>query len=503
MNNPLKNPNSDKKLIISGVIWNIVRMGINQSFAFVTRLVLAKLLFPEQFGLVGMAMVFNGLVQVLNNLGIGAALVQFKEKNLREEHYHTAFWTGVIWSATLYLIMFFVIAPLAASFYNEPMLISIIPVMSIGILCSPLNLVHVAQLTKRMNFKRITFIDNTSNIGAGILALVLAFMGAGVWSLVFNSVATILIAIPLYFKSTGWTPKLMWDKKAFKDIFGFGAYTTGSNILNYCYNNVDYLLIGKLLSAPVLGAYTLAFSLTDIFRNKLMLVINNVMYPVYAKNQHDPIALKKYYLKVVQLNCILIFPVMVFFAVSGEAFIISFFGEKWRETVLPLQILAVSVMFHIMVTGNTSLIRGLGRPGLEMKLQIVKAAIFLPMLIAGIYFYGIAGAAWAILINKIIIVIIAQYTFSRLITVKISTLEFLLTLKAPLLASCVSFLIAYALNFSGINYLIGLLALFSSYASVVWLFMHEELKAQYKDLRKKKSLPHQHESYDENKAYQE
>lgn len=479
-------------------------MGINQSFAFITRLVLAKLLFPEQFGLVGMAMVFNGLVQVLNNLGIGAALVQFKEKNLREAHYHTAFWTGVLWSCSLYLIILFAVAPLAASFYNEPMLIKIIPVMSLGILCSPVNLVHVAQLTKQMNFKRIAFVDNTSNIAAGILALVLAYSGFGVWSLVFNSVATVLVAIPLYFSSTRWMPKFIWDKAAFKDIFGFGAYTTGSNILNYFYNNIDYLLIGKLLTAPLLGAYSLAFSLTDIFRNKLMLVINNVMYPVYAKNQNDAKALKKYYLRVVQLNCILVFPVMVFFVVLAEPFILSFFGDKWRETIIPLQILAVSVMFHIMVTGNTSLIRGLGRPGLEMKLQVFKAAIFLPMLTVGIFFYGIKGAAWAILVNKFIIVVIAQYTFNYLISVKITVKEFLTALKAPLIASFVSFLLAYSFKFAGAHYLIAFVILLVSYAGTIWYFMHDELKYQYKEFRNKNKSHEDspHENYQETQTYQ-
>jgi teichuronic acid exporter len=126
-------------------------------------------------------------VQVLNDLGVGAALVQRKAEDLRNEHYHTAFWVGVIWSVFLFLIMSVGVSQLAASFYHEPMLRQIIPVLSIGILFSPVNLVHKAQLTKQMNFKKLAFIDNTSNILAGTISLVIALMGAGVWSLVFNS----------------------------------------------------------------------------------------------------------------------------------------------------------------------------------------------------------------------------------------------------------------------------------------------------------------------------
>src|SRR5215217_3583369 len=244
-----KTNTSDKKLVVKGVFWNGVQLVINQGFQFIIRLILAKLLLPEQFGVVGMATVFTGLVQVINDLGIGAALVQRKESALRPEHFHTAFWTGIIWSGGIYVILCFGVAPLAAYFYKEPILISIIPVMSLGILVNPIVLVHQAQLTKSMDFKKITFIRNSTTIFSGVLALVLAFLGAGIWSLVFNSLAQIVLAVPLYFRATGWKPKWIWDKQAYKDVFGFGLYTTVTNIVNYLFNNIDYFLIGKMLSA--------------------------------------------------------------------------------------------------------------------------------------------------------------------------------------------------------------------------------------------------------------
>lgn len=471
---------SDKKLIASGILWNCIQMVVNQSFAFIIKLVLAKLLFPEQFGLIGMATIFTGFVQVLNDLGVGAALVQRKDKNLFEEHFHTAFWTGVTWSVGLYLIMSFIVGPLAAAFYKQPMLTTIIPVLSLAILFSPVNLVHKAQLTKRMDFKRIAFIDNVSNIVAGILALVLAFLGAGVWALVFNAVAIVVIAMPLYFKATRWLPKFMWSKQAFKDIFGFGAYTTGSNIMNYMYNNIDYLLIGKLLGASVLGIYTLAFVLTDTFRSRVMAVINNVMYPVYGRKQNDFAALKSYYLKVVQFNCILIFPIMVFFVVLGQPFIVGVFGLKWQESVVPLQILAASVMLHILVSGNTALLRGVGRPGLEMKLQIVKTLIFLPTLAFGIEKYGIIGAAWAIFFNKLVVVIVAQYSIRQISAVKISIIDLCMAIKGPVIASVISYGLAYALSSAHVNYISAGVALGICYALVIYWLMNTELKAIYK-----------------------
>ena len=476
---------TDKKLVASGIFWNFIQLVINQSFNFILKLVLAKLLFPSEFGLVGMATVFTGFVQILNDLGVGSALVQRKDEHLRNEHYHTAFWTGVIWSILLFLIMSFGVGPLAAMFYNKPILTTIIPVLSIGILVSPVNLVHKAQLTKQMKFKKLAFIDNVSNIVVGVIALIMALKGAGVWALVFNSVGNVFFAMPLFFKATGWKPAFIMDKQAFKEVFGFGVYTTGSNILNYLYNNIDYLLIGKLLGATSLGIYTLAFVLTDTFRGRLMAVINNVMYPIYGKNQNDIVSLKKYYLKVVLFNCLFVFPVMIFFVVEGNHFIISVFGAKWQQTVAPLQILSVSVMFHLLVSGNTSLLRGLGRPGLEMKQQIFKALVFLPSLALGIYFYGIIGAAWAVLLNKIVVVLVAQYSFNYLIPIKISIVEFFIALRAPIIASACSFTITYLLNAAGVNYIIGGLVLCISYSGVIYLMMADELKNTLAGLRKK------------------
>lgn len=138
-----------KKQALTGVIWNGIQLVINQSFGFIIKLVLAKLLFPEQFGLVGMATVFTGFVQVFNDLGIGAALIQRKDEDLKPVHYHTAFWTGVGWSILMYLIMAFVVGPLATQFYDEPLLEKLVPVLGLGVLFSPVNLIHKAQLTKK------------------------------------------------------------------------------------------------------------------------------------------------------------------------------------------------------------------------------------------------------------------------------------------------------------------------------------------------------------------
>lgn len=470
-----------------GVYWNFIQLIINKLFGLVIKLVLAKLLFPEQFGLIGMASVCISFVGILNDIGIGSALIQRKNEQLRQEHFHTAFWTGLIWSCGLYLVMVFVAAPLAAVFYNEPILEQIIPVISIGIVSGPINLVHKAQLIRQLNFKKLAFIDNSSNIFSGILALILAYSGAGIWALVFNSLASFIIAMPLYFYATRWLPKFIWEKQAFNEMLGFGIYTTGSQILNMLMLNIDYLLIGKLVSASALGKYTLAFVLTDTFRNQITVMINKVMFPIYSQKQSDHKAIKKIYFKVVQYNSICIYPIMIFLIVLAEPFILNFFGEKWEGTVAPLKILAVSVMIHGLVNSHAILIRGLGKPGLEMKVQLIKAISYIPTISMGIYLYGIIGAAWAYVFNKILEVFIAQYFLKKLLNITI--LDLLAAMKVTLVASIVAFVLTEMLYQFGVHFYICAIALGLSYGSIVWVSLKAEIISYFmsiKNSRKKK-----------------
>lgn len=467
--------NSSKKVVLKSVWWNSIQLVVSQSFSFLVRLLLAKLLLPAEFGVVGMATLFTGFVQVLTDLGIGAALIQRKDEDLTDDHYNTAFWTGIIWSCCLFLIMSFLVAPIAANFYNEPILRSLIPAISIGILLSPINMVNRSQLTKRMDFKSIARINNVTTIAAGVITLILAYFGAGVWALAFNSAAAILFAVPFYFKASGWFPKLSWNKSAFKDVFSFGMFASLTNIVNYLSNNVDYMLIGKLLNAQLLGAYTLAFILTDTFKNRIMAVMNNVMYPFYGSAQDDLAKVKRYYLKVIQWNSIIIFPIMTIFIVYGKEIVLLLWGEKWIETIIPLKILSVSVMFHMMVNSNTVLIRGLGYPKLEMNLQILKAVIFVPTLFFAVKNWGIEGAAYAVLINKIFAVILAQYTFNYLIDLKIKAIEFLGALKVPLISTSVSLVAGFLLQRIEINFILGSIVIGLLIICITWFSMKSEI----------------------------
>ncbi len=470
--------------LIKGMSWSFVQLGVSKFFTFVIKLVLARLLFPEQFGLVGMAVVFTSILGVFNGLGVSTALVQMNQKKLTNKHYNTAFWTRIVWSILLYLIIFFGVSPFVAWFYNEPILRWIVPVLSISIIANSLNTVHHIQLTRSLDFKRLAIISIISNFLSGSIAIILALSGAGVWALVFNSVTIFLIGVPMHYYVIKWRPNLEWDKRCFNEIMGFGVYTTGTELLNTFISKVDYLLIGKILSPEAVGAYTLAFVLTDTFRAQIMNVIGRVIYPVYALNQNNILQIKKLYSEVVKYNCLIIYPFMSLLLVLGEDILFFAFGEKWGDSIIPTKILALSVMVHLIVNSNTTVLRGIGKAKMEFRIQLFKSfLIFLPAIFFGVYFFGIVGGAFGVLVNKIASVFIAIYFLQKYINLTFRDLFNMI--KTPIAATTISVVIGFLFRFYEAHFIIIAVVMVTTYSITVYLNLKNELFALYRKFTKK------------------
>lgn len=469
-----------------GVFWNFVQLFIGRGFNFLLKLILAKILVPEDFGVVGMALVFLSFIQVFNELGFSAALIQRGDDELTENHYHTAFWTNLFWSLVIYLFIVFILTPFVVDFYDQPVLNKVIPVIGIGVLLNPINIIHHAQLVRRLNFKRIALVTNSSTIISGIISIILALLGYGIWSLVLPSVFSYFISIPLYFYATRWKPNFIFCKKSFKDIFGFGIQVTGSNLLTTFTNNFDYLVVGKLLNASALGIYTLAFALTDTFRHQLMKVINSVMYPIYSKKKQDLFSLKGYYLKVVKYNSIVTFPIMAFFIVLGTPFIDFFFGEKWMDVAIPLKYLAISVAVHMIVNNISPVLRGVGKPRLEANIQLLKTVIYVPTIFLGTYFYGLLGTSIAILVNKCFLVLIDSYILKK--TISVRYVEIFNSLKNSTIACIIASLISLGFYVFDFHFIFCTVTLFVIYGGIIIVSMKKELFSMYKSLKNKNDI---------------
>jgi len=403
-----------KHKIFGGVAWNALGLIVDNGLTIVVKLILARLLLPEAFGIIGFATVFIGMIGMFSDLGMSAALIQRKEKNLKPVDYDTAFWVGLVWALLLVVILSFIVGPIAASFYNENMLLSIIPVLSINLISGSLITVHIVNITRELDFKKIVLPRNLSRIFAAAVAIIMALNGFGVWSLVSQSVISSFLLVFIYSYVSPWRPKRRFSKESFRNIFSFGIYTTGTSIFNYLTGNIDYLLIGKLLGAHALGIYTLGYNVTYVVRGQIMNVINSVFFPVYSKLQDDLITTKRYYFRVIKYNCIVIYPLMIGIILLAEPIVIYGLGTKWIEAIIPMQLMAVAGLVHLLTSSNTVLLRGLGKPKLELIFSIIKTlGVNVPFIVLGVIYYGIIGAAAGLLAAKIIIFFINNFILKK------------------------------------------------------------------------------------------
>ncbi|HYF75367.1 MAG TPA: lipopolysaccharide biosynthesis protein [Candidatus Nitrosocosmicus sp.] len=424
MSDTKKNSNEHGKPIhrsqvLKGVGWNVFEIIARGGFKFIAKLILARIILPEHFGLVGMAVVFTGLAETINELGLGAALIQIKEDKLKEIHFSTAFVCTLVFGWVSFLAMAVIIGPIVSDFYNEPILHSVIVVLSLPIILKPLTLVHRVKLMRKLNFKPISIIESFASVVAGVAGIIMAILGFGVWSIALQGIIAALVTIPLMWRVEPWTLKRDFSKEAFSDIFNFGAFVLVKNVTNYFAGNVDYFIIGKILGGYYLGIYTLAFTLTDVFRSQLMGVMNKVMFPVYAKVQHDTQLAGRYYLKIIRYNTLLILPIMGCMAIYAGQLTAIFFGTKWIEMVLPLQMLSISVFFHVATGSLSTVLTGLGKVKVDFSFYLAKTFIItVPALLLGIHYWGINGAAIAILVSKFLSFIINIFISRYYIAVK-------------------------------------------------------------------------------------
>lgn len=404
--------------VLHGAVWNLVATAARGGSGLAIKLILARLLLPEDFGLVGMATVFTGFVTTLNELGLGAALIQRRDEELDPIHLDVAFWTTLATGALSFLAMAFVVAPLAAEFYGEPRLEPLTAALSAPLLLQPFTLLYRIQLMRRLDFRALAVVESLSATVAGACAIALAAAGAGVWSMACQTILGSLVSIPLLRRASPWAPRARFSMEALREIAGFGVYVAGNNVFTFLTGNIDYLLIGKLLGSRALGAYSLAFVLVDTLRNRLIRVLDGVMYPAYSRMQDDRERLGRYYLRSIRYGAAAVFPLMTGLIVFAGEFVEHVLGAPWAEAATPLRILAVSAMVYCVGGTSASVLRGIGRPDLHFRIYVLKTLLItVPALVLGIRLGGVDGAAAGVVVHLTAARMIFQYYMRRLIGV--------------------------------------------------------------------------------------
>jgi O-antigen/teichoic acid export membrane protein len=375
--------NSLKKHTINGLLWSIIERFSIQVVQFVLGIILARLLLPSDYGLIGMLAVFMSISQALIDSGFSQALIQ--KKNADEKDYNTVFYFNIASSVCVYLILFLLSEPIAL-FYEEPLLENLIKILGLNIIFSSFSIVQLAILTKELNFKTQSKASLTSVIISGVIAVYFAYTGWGVWALVIQVLLKSSVNTLLLFVFTKWKPILLFSKKSFHSLFSFGSKLLFSGLLNAVFNNIYLIIIGKYYTIKELGYYTRANQFQQLPSETLTVILQRVTFPVLSSIQDENEKLSSYYKKFIKLAAFINFPLMTILIVVAEPLIELLLTDKWIEAAPLLQMLCfVGVLYPIHAI-NLNLLKVKGRSDLFLKLEIYKKILIIISIILTIPF---------------------------------------------------------------------------------------------------------------------
>ena len=389
-----------KDKAISGVKWNAIGRFSTQGVNFVIGLILARLLSPSDYGVVGMVGIFFAIAQTFIDSGFGSALIRKNDCN--DTDYSTAFYFNIV-VGLVCCILLCVASPFIADFFNTPILKDLVKVMSLNMFIGSFAIVHSTKLTHSVDFKSQSIIKLITAIISGVCGVLMAYKGFGVWSLVYQQLIATGLRVVLLYVVTKWLPKLEFSKGSFKYLFNFGSKILAASLLHTIYANMTTMIIGKFYSAKDLGYYSRGESLATYPSTNITGILQSVTYPVLSKIQDDQGQL-------INATSMVIFFGMFLLAALAKPLIITLLTAKWLDAVIYLQVFCFAYMFDHICALNLNILYVKGYSNLVLKLEIIKKTISISMIIVAIPFGVLAICIARALYTQIAVVINTYYT---------------------------------------------------------------------------------------------
>ena len=400
-----------KQKTLNGLVWSFVDNFSTHCITFVVGIILARLLSPEEFGLIGMITIFIAVSTSVINSGFSQALI--RKKDCTQTDYSTVFYFNLI-AGVIFFSILYIAAPFISRFFDEPQLNSLVKVLAVVLIVDSLTIIQRTILTKRIDFKLQTKISMIASVISGAIAIVMAFRGFGVWSLVVRQISQRAINSLLLWFWNRWKPSFVFSLDSFRELFSFGSKLLISGLIDTIYRNIYYLVIGKYFSAAELGFYTRAENFKNLPSENLNGVIGRVSYPVLASIQDDIPRLKSNYQKLIRSTMFITFVLMLGMAAVAEPMIITLIGEKWRPSIIYLQMLCFVGMFYPLHALNLNMLNVQGRSDLFLKLEIIKKILAVPTIIIGII-WGIKILIAGMMVNTLIAYYLNSYWSGRML----------------------------------------------------------------------------------------
>lgn len=381
-----------KNKTVKGMGWSAVENVTRTGVAFVVSIILARLLSPEEYGLIGILAIFIAIFNAIVDSGFTNALI--RNQNATDTDYSTVFYTNLVLSFFLAATLICCAKPIA-NFFERPELIPLTRVMSSVVVINAFAIVQRARTTKAIDFKTQTKITFISSIGSGVIGIVMAYVGYGVWALVGQQISNQLFTTLFFWIYNKWMPKLVFSRQSFKKMWHFGSKILASSLIATTWKEIYQVVIGKCYSPVTLGLYTRAKHFADLCSTNLTIVVQRVSYPVLSSVQDDKARLKNGYKRIIKVTMLITFTLMLGLAAVAKPMILTLIGEQWLACVPFLQIICLQMMLYPLHAINLNMLQVQGRSDLFLKLEIIKKVIAIGPLLLGIFvdiYWMLAGS---------------------------------------------------------------------------------------------------------------
>ena len=404
---------SIKQRTIAGLKWSTAERFSSQGIRFIISIIIARLLSPADYGIIGMIMIFIEISGVFVGGGFSSALI--RKQNRTDADLSTVFYYNIAVSLFFYFLLF-VTAPLIADFYDSEIITPIIRVVGLNVIIGAFSAIQSTILNIKIDFKTQTKISLIALLLSGSIGITMALMGYGVWTLVVQTLVQTLISSILLWFFIKWKPQKIFSINSFKELFGYGSKLMLSGLIDSIYRNIYQVIIGKLFTKSDLGYFTRAKGLTQLPSSNITSVIQRVTFPILSEMQDDKKQLETNYRKLLKMSAFVIFPLMLLLCALSKPLIEILLTEKWLPAVPLLQVLCIAYMFYPIHAINLNLLQVKGRSDLFLKLEIIKKIITTIILIITAPL-GVFIMCVGIVASSVISLVINTYYTGKLIHV--------------------------------------------------------------------------------------
>lgn len=381
-----------RKKTASGFVFKFAERAGAQGIRFIIQLLLARLLLPEEFGIIALVSVFIEICDVFVTYGFGNSLIANKDSDSAD--FSTCFYFGLLLSLVVYIIVFSA-SPFIASFYNNSELTPVVRVMALRIPVAAFNTVQQAYVAKNMWFKKFFYATLIGTVVSGVVAIIMAYMGFGIWALVEQYLGNVMMDTVCLWVIVGWRPTLEFSFTKLKAIYSYGWKILVVGLIDMVYSKLRSLVIGKKYSSEDLAFYTRGYLFPSFGMRLIEPTVNSVLFPALSQCRDDQLEMKNITKHVVLVSTYLLYPFMIGLAVIAKPLVVLLLTEKWLPCVVYLQIGCIANLFRPQQFINNSIIKASGRSDLLLKLDIVKKIIGVILLLISMQF-GVLWIAWSL-----------------------------------------------------------------------------------------------------------